>query len=166
MAALAAPEKPEIKLTEMQVGILARGMNSKEFHLMGGEAGKSSGFLVARGLIKQIRKGVYTVTTWGHDAYQSILAGHAAALDSATPLIDAASGLNINDPSLYVVDSPGAKRDTEIERLNKTIDELNRLVDTLTTENKHLILKIDERDLRIEALLRDNDRLKTKGKAS
>jgi hypothetical protein len=164
LAALSTETMP--KLTEMQVGILARGMNVKQFKLIGSEAGKSSGYLMARGMIKPTSKGVYTLTDYGRAVYQMVLDGHAKALDMTAPLIDAVSGLNINDPSLYVMDSPGAKRATEIERLNKTIDEMDRLLSQYTEEIKTLNRKIDERDLRIEALIRDNDRLKMKGKAS
>ena len=162
MSAVAAP--PTLKLTEMQIGILARGMSAKEFQLMGGEAGKSSGHLVARGLIKQIRKGVYTITDWGRDAYQNVIDGHIRALGREEIQMDAASGLNLNDEALQETEAARWQRIADermktLRNAERTIDEQGRLLDDANAEIKRLETIIDQRDTKIEAMRRGMDRI-------
>jgi len=151
--ALPQDAAPSISLTEMQIRILARGMNDKEFKLERNEIGRSSGALVARGLIKPHKKGIYRLTSQGHVTYALILQGHAAVLDRTAIQIDSASGLNLNDAAL--VQSPALllaeQRLKRIVQLEKTVDDLGAL--------------IDQRDTQIEGLRRSIDAMKTKAKA-
>lgn len=145
---------PQIQLTPMQIGILKRGVMDRQFKLERSEAGKSSGYLVARGLIKPTtRKGVYTLTEQGRAAYTLILEGHAQALDITAMQIDPHSGLNLNDAALMQdpIAALADRRQKRILQLEKTIDDLGEM--------------IDQRDARIEALIRRVETL-TKKKGS
>jgi len=140
-------EPPTVRtLTKMQIGILARGMHEQAFVLGKSEAGRSSGFLVTRGLIKLHKKGVYSLTAQGRATYQLILEGHAAALDFSAAQIDAFSGINLNDVAL-VEDASQALAEQRLHRitqLEKTIDELGELIDQRDTQIEGLRRRVSE----------------------
>jgi DNA-binding PadR family transcriptional regulator len=128
-------------LTPMQVGILERGTNEKEFKLIGGEAGKSSGYLVARSYIKAVRKGVYTLTDEGRAAYQKILNAHFTALDMTARPSEATSGINLDDPALLDDRTETTRwkqiaedRLRKLNELNKTLDDMGKLADDLQSK--------------------------------
>ncbi len=156
--ALALPlaDSTPLKLTPLQVETLAKGMNTREFSLPGG---KSTGQLVARGLLKPLSKGVYSLTDKGRAAHQAILSGHLKALDISEPLLDEVSGINLNDPALLEDRSEVTRwkqiaedRLNKINQLNKTLDDMGQIADDLRGQMKATETLPDHS---VEALRRD-----------
>ncbi len=134
-----------LTLSPTQMSILEKGMTYGLFTLTQQQRGKAASVLITKGLIRSQKKGVYTLTKEGRAAYEQ-----------ARPSVDTftvSTAINTDDAALTVepVVELSEKRLKRIKHLEKTVDDLNAL--------------LDQRDSTIESLRRQIDQLKDALKA-
>lgn len=137
---MTAVSAPQIELSPTQMSILEAGTKEALFCLTTQQRGKAAGILIARGWIKAVKKGTYTLTREGKSVYESALISQAEAEEQ--------SGINRDDPALHIQSADNEGLLKRISHLEQHIDDLERL--------------IEQRDQRIEALTRRVESLQGK----
>jgi DNA-binding PadR family transcriptional regulator len=140
------------ELTPTMFSILHLGMRYETFSLTRQQAGKASGFLKLHGYIDAApKKGEYTLTPKGREEYERTKALREAITPDAVPEVD--EGINRADPALRSasgvetdhIGAVAAQRQVRINHLEKTIDDLNKLLDQRGDRIKHLEWQFDMR---------------------